>query len=221
MTKQKIKVKICGLRRIEDILMVNETKPDYAGFILAESKRRVTAADIERMASLLLPSIQRVGVFVNAPINEVISLVRQGVIHIPQLHGDEDVAYCHVLEQEGIPYWKVVRVKGRGDMIDLHSLEKIIHPEAFLLDAYSESGRGGTGKVFHHPWLTAYRGKTKLIVGGGLTAENVASLVSTYKPFAVDTSSGVETDGVKDKEKIQAFIAALRGQRTGENNETE
>lgn len=204
----RVKVKICGLRRLEDIAYVNELKPDFIGFVFAKSKRQVTAQQAAMLKAQLADGIKAVGVFVNAAQEEILQLAQQGVIDIIQLHGDEDAAYCASLKaQAKLPIIKAVRVKDAGSLAGLADF-----PSDYLLfDTYTPGQYGGTGQRFD---LTLVENIDKpYFIAGGLDADNVSEVLKNTKAFAVDVSGGVETKGLKDKQKIEAFIANVRGDK--------
>jgi phosphoribosylanthranilate isomerase len=199
------KVKICGLRLLEDVAAVNRALPDFAGFVFAESRRRV---DMETAAGLkqgLDARIRTVGVFVNQEVDFITVLYRKGIINLIQLHGDEDSEYIRRLKKDcDCPVIKVV------------SVGKVLQPlplgaDYALFDAASQQ-RGGSGTRFDWSILQGYGGPPYFLAGG-LTPENVREAVRLLAPFCVDVSSGVETDGVKDTKKINEFVRLVRGIR--------
>lgn len=203
------KVKICGLSRREDIAYVNECQPDFIGFVFYEkSKRAVTLEKALELKGLLDRSIKTVGVFVNAASAFVAELAALGAIDLIQLHGDEDADYCKKLRLlTDAPLIKAVRVRSKES---LAGLEK--YPvDYFLFDTYKAGVYGGTGQRFE---VELGQDIPKpFFIAGGLDADNVAAVIKKNKPFAVDVSGGVETDGRKDPKKISAFIASVRGER--------
>ena len=203
------KVKICGLSRREDIAYVNAFKPDFIGFVFYEkSKRAVTLEEALELKSLLAQELKAVGVFVNAPLEFVAELAALGAIDLIQLHGDEDAEYCKKLRLlTDAPLIKAVRVRSKES---LAGLEK--YPvDYFLFDTYQAGVYGGTGQRFE---VELGQDIPKpFFIAGGLDADNVAAVIKKNKPFAVDVSGGVETDGRKDPKKISAFIASVRGER--------
>lgn len=201
------KVKICGLRRPEDVAMVNRWRPDYAGFVFASGKRQVTREQARVLRQQLDPSIPAVGVFVREPVETVAELANEEIIQLVQLHGDEDAAYIEALRKlSKVPIIKVIRVKDKESLEHLESWDC----EYFLLDAFSRSQYGGLGKTFDHKLLKDLKLPKPFFLAGGLNEGNIADALSCVHPFGVDTSSGVETDGVKDEEKIRGFIRAVR-----------
>lgn len=198
------KIKICGLKRECDIDFVNVAKPDYIGFVFADTKRYISPNDAKNLKKRLDKSIKAVGVFVNADISLVLWLVNEKVIDLVQLHGDEDDEYIKKLKsQTDVPIIKAVRVKTADDII---SVDKCL-ADFLLLDKYSGECYGGTGECFD--WSMIPKISKPYFIAGGITAENVSSALM-YNPYAVDVSSGVETDGFKDKEKIISFVKKVR-----------
>lgn len=195
------KIKLCGLSRPCDIEAANELKPDYIGFVFApKSRRYVTYKKAEELKSLLSPDIEAVGVFVNEPPQNVATLLKKGIIDIAQLHGDEDedyIAELRLLTDKLII--KAFRIKTANDI-------KIVE-QSTADDILLDSG-AGTGTVFDWELLKSIQ--RPYFLAGGLDALNVASAIKTLNPYAVDVSSGIETDGVKDKTEMAAFVAAVR-----------
>lgn len=202
------KVKICGLSRKEDIAYVNAFKPDFIGFVFYEkSKRAVTQETALELKGLLDRSIKTVGVFVNAPLKFVAELAALGAIDLIQLHGDEDAEYCKKLRLlTDAPLVKAVRVRSKESLLGLEKYPV----DYFLFDTYQSGVYGGTGQRFEVELGEDI--PKPFFIAGGLDAGNVADVIKQNKPFAVDVSGGVETDGRKDPEKISAFIASVRGE---------
>jgi len=196
------KVKICGLSRAEDIAAVNRVLPDYIGFVFAHSRRRVEAKTAAGLKESLDPRIKAVGVFVNEEISAVAELHRNGIIEIVQLHGDEDDDYIRRLKDTcGCQVIKAVGVSEALPMLPTA-------PDYLLFDTLSEQ-RGGVGRAFDWNVLQGYCG-LPYFLAGGLTAHNVVDSIPLLKPFCVDVSSGVETGGIKDAEKIEMFVSLVR-----------
>lgn len=198
------KVKICGITCRKEIEMLNELKPDFAGFVFAQSRRQLKMDEAASLCALLDPSIQKVGVFVNETRCNVMRIKEACGLDILQLHGDEPPKDCFF---EGCIVWKAIRVK---DIPVLHAMKKY-NADAFLLDAYSKETYGGTGKTFDWTLVQSAGSVAPVILAGGLNAGNVREAIEIVHPYAVDASSGVETGGKKDFEKIKKFIAEARG----------
>ena len=202
----KTQVKICGVTNMADALAAAEAGADMIGLNFYEKSPRylslATAAEISRA---LPPFVLRVGVFVNPEESQVVEAIAACGLNLLQFHGDEDSDFC---TQFGLMSVKALRVR---DAESLAALEHF-HTDAFLLDAYSKSGLGGTGEKFNWDLAVAAQKCGKpIFLAGGLTPENVADAVKKVNPFAVDVSSGVESaPGKKDAAKVRAFIAAVR-----------
>ena len=195
------KIKMCGLSRPRDVEAANEIKPDYVGFVFAPvSKRAVTPEKASELKKLLSPEIIAVGVFVDEAPEKVAALLNNGIIDMAQLHGGEDGEYIKRLKKlSGKPLIKAFRVKTVKDVEDA---------EASLSDHVLLDSGAGSGSVFD--WNLVKSIKRQYFLAGGLDPYTVGDAVRLLRPFAVDVSSGIETDGVKDKNKMAAFMAAVR-----------
>lgn len=195
------KIKICGLQSEDDISYVNELNPDYIGFVFLEGRRRyISPEKAAHLRKLLNPSIQCVGVFVDAPIEDVVSLLESGTIQLAQLHGHEDAAYAKQLKQLcGKPIIKAFVIKNGDD------IKKAL---AYDCDYLLLDNGLGTGETFD--WSLIQNIDRPFFLAGGLNPENVREAIALTHPYGVDTSSGVETDCRKDYNKIKAFIDAAR-----------
>lgn len=199
------KIKICGLTREEDIQAVNEYLPDYIGFVFAKSKRQLTLKQAKYLKNLLNPDIKAVGVFVNEPLENLIQYGEEKIIDIIQLHGDEDEKYIKALKaQVKLPLIKAVRVKDEND------LAQSFDTDFLLLDKYLEGVYGGGGERFN--WQSISKMSQPYFLAGGVNLDNIHEALQKV-PYAIDVSSGVETDGIKDKEKIQKIIQIVRNSR--------
>lgn len=197
------KIKLCGLSRPRDIQAANELKPDYIGFVFApKSRRYVPPEKAAELKWLLDPEIGAVGVFVDEDPQIIEALVRQGVIDVVQLHGGEDEAYIHSLrERLGSP-----RIIQAFSIHTEQDAEKADESSADLI--LVDSPGGGTGEVFD--WELLGKIRRPYFLAGGLTPENAGDAVSMLRPFGVDVSSGIETDGYKDRDKMAEFVLAVR-----------
>lgn len=201
-----MKIKICGLRMPDEISDVNRLKPDYVGFVFAPSKRQVSLLMAIRMKVRLHPSIQTVGVFVNEPLKHVTALCSQGIIDLVQLHGDEDQSYMEELKARvDQPIIRAVRVREPEQIKQASRLPC----DYLLLDPYVEGCYGGSGRRLSQELIPPEVEKPYFLAGG-LTPENVREAAAGCFPYAVDVSSGVETNGRKDYEKMRQFIEAVR-----------
>ena len=195
------KIKLCGLSRRCDIEAANALMPDYVGFVFAEgSKRRVTPAQAQALKNALSPRILAVGVFVDEAPATVAALLGGGIIDAAQLHGGEDAAYIRALRRmTDRPIWQAFRVRTLADVEQAGRSEA----DCILLDAGA-----GTGTAFD--WGLLDRVERPYFLAGGLDTENVAGAIRLLRPFGVDVSSGIESGGGKDAEKMAAFVAAVR-----------
>lgn len=200
-------IKICGIRRTEDISYVNEFKPDYIGFVFAESKRRITVENAAELKKMLSNDIKVVGVFVNCPIERIAEIQKTAGLDVVQLHGDEDVSYLQKLKKNvKCNIWKAVRVR---DQYDIEKADSI-GVDMLLLDSFSPDSYGGTGKTVNTEIINKAQFKTPFFLAGGLNCDNIKQAINQVLPNGVDISGGVETNGFKDKDKIKNIINLVR-----------
>ena len=195
------RIKLCGLSRLQDVEAANMLMPEYIGFVFApKSKRCVTRQQAAELKKHLAPGIRAVGVFQDAPPENVAKLLKRGVIDLAQLHGSEDEAYLRRLrELTAAPIIQAFRVRSRADLMAAERSTA----DHVLLDAGA-----GEGNVFDWSLLREFR--RPYFLAGGLGPENAEEAVRMLHPFAVDVSSGIETEGKKDPAKMAAFAAAVR-----------
>ena len=195
------RIKMCGLRRPEDIEAAGELLPEYIGFVFFPgSKRYVTPETARALKSGLNPGIRAVGVFVDEKPETVAMLLSDGTIDMAQLHGSEDEAYLADLRKRtDKPLIRAFRVRGAEDALRAQASSA----DEILLDAGA-----GDGKTFD--WSCLRQVKRPYFLAGGLTPENAGRAVRELKPYAVDVSSGIETGGFKDIVKMRAFVRAVR-----------
>lgn len=200
------KIKLCGLTRPCDIRTANELTPEYIGFVFApKSKRYVSPEQAAALRKALLPGILAVGVFVNEDPQTIAGLLRRGVIDIAQLHGDEDENYIQVLRMlTDKPIIKAFRIDSEKDIF----AAKNSTADYVLAD----SGSGGTGTCFDWHLLDGL--DRPFFLAGGLGCGNIKNALDAVRPYAVDVSSGIETDGYKDPQKMKTFVRAVRSGRT-------
>ncbi|MDD4715384.1 MAG: phosphoribosylanthranilate isomerase [Oscillospiraceae bacterium] len=199
-----MKIKICGLSRQEDIAAVNEARPDYVGFVFAPSRRQVDPDRAKRLKKALNPGILAVGVFVNALAEEILPLCRAGVIDLIQLHGEENAAYITALKaRTHAPVIRAVRVRSKAQVLRAQE----IPCDYLLLDAYRKGMPGGTGEGFD--WSLLPPLSKPFFLAGGIRLETVKTAASVC-PYCLDVSSGAETGGRKDPNKIKALVRAVR-----------
>ena len=215
------KVKMCGISKVETIPAVVEAKPDYMGIVFAPSKRQVTVDQAKTLVEELHKQytkrynngaeqsnndeIKTVGVFVNETLDNLVSIATETNLDAVQLHGDEDEAFIQSLkERTNVEVWKAVQIRSAADA------EAWIDSSAdmLLFDAYHKDERGGMGEVFDWSCLDEF--ERPFMLAGGIDSTNVARAIRTVRPYGIDISSGIETNGVKDDEKIKAFTNIVR-----------
>ena len=200
------KIKLCGLTRECDIEWVNELKPEYIGFVFyPKSKRFVSFDNAKMLRAMLNYDIMPVGVFVNEKIENIQYLVKNDIIGMVQLHGSEDNEYIGLLKEKvKCPLIQAFRIDSEDD---IRKAEKS-YADYIMLD----SG-GGTGKSFDHRLIKDI--KREFFLAGGLDSENVEDAIKKCRPYAVDASSSLETNGVKDRAKMAEFVKAVRYRKGG------
>ena len=203
------KVKMCGISKVETIPAVVDAKPDYMGLVFAPSKRQVTVEQAKILIEELhkqcinhydIKVVKTVGVFVNETLDNLVRIADTANLDAVQLHGDEDEAFIQSLkERTNVEAWKAVQIRSAADV------EKWIDSSAdmLLFDAYHKDERGGTGEVFDWSSLDAF--ERPFMLAGGIDSTNVARAIRTVRPYGIDISSGIETNGMKDDKKITAF----------------
>lgn len=198
-----VKIKICGLSRPQDIYAANTAAVDYVGFVFAPSKRQITLAQAAALKSELAEHIQAVGVFVNAEPEFIMQAVAQGIISVIQLHGQESEAYIAKLRRmTRLPIIKAFGIKGSADIAAAEQSSA----DYILLD-YKQAGSGQS-----FDWQMLNTLKRPYFLAGGLDIENIQAALS-YRPFAVDISSGVETDGYKAADKIIQIARRIKNEQ--------
>ena len=215
------KVKMCGISKVETIPAVVEAKPDYMGLVFAPSKRQVTVEQAKTLVEELHKvyvkkygsdteqdkddTIKTVGVFVNETVDNLVTIANEVNLDAVQLHGDEDETFIQSLkERTNVEVWKAVQIRSAVDA------EAWIDSSAdmLLFDAYHKDERGGTGEVFD--WSSLDEFERPFMLAGGIDSTNVARAIRTVRPYGIDISSGIETNGVKDDEKIKAFTKIVK-----------
>lgn len=198
-----MRIKMCGLRRPDEIIYANECLPDYIGFVFAESRRKVSGEEAKKLGEQLDPLVKKVGVFVNEPLRSLISISEEAGLDIIQLHGDEDDEYIReVRHKTGKEIWKAVRVRTAKDIQAAQELPA----DKLLLDSFSEESYEGTGKVMDFAVLDQAEIRKPYFIAGGLTVDNLPVILRNTEPYGIDISSGIETGGVKDREKMRKVI---------------
>ncbi|MGN0367286.1 MAG: phosphoribosylanthranilate isomerase [Wujia sp.] len=210
-------IKLCGMMRECDIEYANLAKPDYVGFIFADTRRKITKQQAIRFRELVEPDIKCVGVFVDAPVEQIAEIVKSGCIELVQLHGKEDAQYIEKLRSLiQVPLMKAVRVENAQQIADAAKLDV----QYLLLDTAVKGLPGGTGKQFD--WKLIEQAKSldansqegclfgkPYFLAGGLQLENLEEAKS-IQSFGLDISSGIETDGYKDKDKMIEVVRYIK-----------
>lgn len=206
-----MKIKICGLSRPEDIEYANRLGPDYIGFVFAKSSRQISYGQAARLKDSLRRGITAVGVFVDAPLHEIINCLEMGIIDMAQLHGQETERDIRSIRSAAAgPVIKAVKVRSQGDV------EKWLNSSADYL--LFDSGQG-TGKAFD--WSLLHGVERDFFLAGGIGAENMEEACRLVKPWCIDVSSGAETNGVKDPQKMAKLIETAHGIAAGEQRKPE
>jgi len=206
------RVKICGITNLDDARHAARCGADLLGFVFAESPRRVTPDQAREILAALrdegLTHPTGVGVFVNAPVGEVINICTDCALSVAQLHGDETPEQCRFIARAGLSIIKSFRVR---DRTFLDAMVRYDAVDFFLCDSYDPQRAGGTGHAFDHSLVAGLGNAYRLILAGGLTPETVANVIAMVRPWGVDVSSGVEAlPGRKDPAKVEAFIRNAR-----------
>ncbi|RDU62853.1 phosphoribosylanthranilate isomerase [Helicobacter sp. MIT 14-3879] len=201
-----MKIKVCGLFREQDIDYVNILKPSFIGFVFAKSKREVKPSFARILKSKLNDSIKAIGVFVNSDIDFILNLIDSNVISLIQLHGDENNDFIENLKSKR----NIIIIKA----IKVNSVESILKSRDSLADfLLFDNLKGGSGESFNWDYLSQAqkRGfKREYFLAGGLNVDNIQQALS-LKPYCVDISGGLETNGIKDFNKMKSFIYKVRG----------
>ena len=194
------KIKICGLKRREDIEYVNKYQPDYIGFVFAGKKRKLTYDQVVDLKKYLTSSIQVVGVFVNEDISFVEKLVKEHVIDLVQLHGQEDQKYIQALKEKvDVSIIKAIQIKNEDSFNEHYDVDYYLY----------DHGTGGTGESFD--WSMLKEVDKPVFLAGGINLLNIDDALKK-NVYALDVSSGVETDGFKDEKKIKKIVSRVRNE---------
>ncbi len=203
-----MKLKLCGLRRHEDIEMINEVMPDCVGFIFAPTRRYVSPTSVRELCRGLAAGIKKVGVFVNSPIGMLVATSKISGVDAVQLHGDETAEYIRALRKrfDG-EIWKAVRVRKPEDIKKAEQLPV----DMLLYDSFVPGEYGGTGKEINLGAIIAAGPKKPFYLAGGINAGNLDEILSIVQPYGIDISSGFEVDGYKSKDKLGEIMNKLKG----------
>lgn len=198
------KVKICGIKSLADVNIVNKFQPDYIGFVFAPSKRQITVEIAKQLDKSLNRQIKRVGVFANNSFEEIKHITQNISLDIIQLHGDEDSEFISNLRILNLPIWQAIKIQSKEDL----SLAKNSQADMILFDTYKQKSLGGTGTSFD--WNLIQNFDDDFVLAGGLNEQNIIRAIRTVNPHIVDISSGVENQYGKDEVKVKALLELVR-----------
>ena len=202
-----VRVKVCGITTPDDARTAAGSGADAIGLVFAESPRKLSAEEAREIASALPGGVLKVGVFVNEEPEEILRIAREVGLDYAQLHGDEGPETVTVLREDGVKVIKALRVRGADSLAEMDDYDA----DLFLLDAWSEKARGGTGERFDWGLAKSLYGRGNIVVSGGLGPENVREAVRLFEPYGVDASSSLEdAPGKKNKERVRRFVVAAK-----------
>ena len=201
-------VKVCGITNLVDARSAADYGADAIGLVFAKSPRRLGMDEALKIAAALPPGVLRVGVFVNERPQEMLRIAAEVGLDYAQLHGDETPEAVSDVREGGLRVIKALRVRDAGFLETMGKYEA----DLFLLDAYSEKARGGTGERFDWEVAKSLKGRDNILVSGGLTPENVREAIRFFEPYGVDASSSLEdAPGKKNVERVRRFVVAAKG----------
>jgi phosphoribosylanthranilate isomerase len=203
-----VKVKVCGIKELEDARVAAEAGADAIGLVFAESPRRVSVERAREIAAALPEGVLKVGVFVDAEPEEVLRVAREVGLDYAQLHGDEPPEAVAEIRGGGLGVIKALRVRNAEALTAVERYEA----DLLLLDAWSAKARGGTGARFDWELAKSLKGRDNILVSGGLDPENVQEAIGFFEPYGVDASSSLEDrPGKKNSERVRRFVGAAKG----------
>ena len=205
-----MKIKFCGIRRKEDVDFCNTLLPEFMGMILTPGfKRSITAEYAETLVKEKKSCIKAVGVFVDTTSEKVAEISKKAFLDVIQLHGNETAEIIkEVKELTGLPVWKAVRVQNTQDIKNA----ELLGADKLVLEGYVSGKAGGTGITANWELISKSKPQIPFFLAGGLTPKNLSAAINTVKPYGVDFSSGIETDGIKDYKKMQEIVNIIRGE---------
>jgi phosphoribosylanthranilate isomerase len=202
-----VKVKVCGITNPKDAWIANKSGADAIGLVFAESPRKLSVEQAREITATLPDEVLKVGVFVDEEPEKALWIVRELGLDYAQLHGDESPETVTFLRGEGVKVIKALRVRGAESLAAMDEYEA----DLFLLDAWSEKARGGTGERFDWELAKSHGGRGNILVSGGLTPENVREAIRFFEPYGVDASSSLEdAPGKKNGERVRRFVSAAK-----------
>ncbi|MFC0562540.1 phosphoribosylanthranilate isomerase [Halalkalibacter alkalisediminis] len=200
-----VRIKFCGLTDKYSAMAAVEAGADSIGCVFAASKRKVTPEQAKEIIESLPPYVSTVGVFVDETLDRINEIAEYCQLDLLQLHGSETPEYCRQIKR---PVVKTIKVRKASDLDQAAAYKQVVR--GFLLDAYVEGASGGTGHTFPWEHVAKAQGMSPIILAGGLRADNVKEAIFKTRPYAVDVSSGIETDGFKDPRKMIEFVQRVR-----------
>ena len=201
-------VKVCGITNPEDASVAAEAGADAIGLLFAESPRRVSVEQAREISAAIPEGVLKVGVFVDEEPKEVLRVAREAGLDVAQLHGDETQEAVAKIRAGGLRVMKALRVRNAEALAEIEGYEA----DLFLLDAYSEKARGGTGERFDWGLAKSLGERGNIVVSGGLGPENVREAIEFFEPYGVDASSSLEdAPGKKNHERVRRFVSAAKG----------
>jgi phosphoribosylanthranilate isomerase len=212
-----VKVKVCGITTPEDAQMAGDSGADAIGLVFAESPRQVSVEEAREIAAALPDGVLKVGVFVDEKPAEVLRIAAEVGLDYAQLHGDESPEEVAAVREGGLKVIKALRVRDVGSLVVMEGYGV----DLFLLDAYSEKVRGGTGERFDWGMAKSLKGRGNILISGGLTPENVREAVRFFEPYGVDASSSLEdAPGKKNEERVRRYTPSKSSKRPTNGTET-
>ena len=200
-----MEIKICGLKRVEDALMVNEFENiKYVGFVFANTPRKITIEKALEIKKNLRPDIKTVGVFAGQPMEEIIEIMEKADLDVCQLHSGETNEDCGFINKT---VWKSISVK---DKESAEIAESYTNADGFVLDTFKKNQWGGTGETFDWSAVEDFSKNHFTILAGGINSANVNDAIAKVSPNIIDLSSSVEVDGFKNYDKIKEFMESLK-----------
>lgn len=200
-----VRIKFCGITDIYSANAAVKAGADAIGFVFSKSKREVTPEQAVNIIKELPPYLKTIGVFVDEDLDQLNKIVNFCKIDVVQLHGSESVEYCRGVEH---PVVKSFKIRNANDLAGVNEYSDVV--SGILLDTYVEGASGGTGETFPWEYVASIQDSSKLIIAGGLHVGNIEEAIATSRPYAVDVSSGIEHEGVKDIRKMCDFVNRVR-----------
>jgi len=202
------KIKICGIKREDEVELINQYPVSYAGFIFAKSRRQVNANQCLNLSRGLRPDIKKVGVFVNAPVDEILEIVERCGLDLVQLHGDESVDDIKAIS---CPVWKTIAMKDKDSLKKIDIYKDLV--AGILFETYHNQLKGGTGQTFDWTLMDQVKRAQgyQVILAGGINPDNAPKAIDYIHPHVLDLNSGLEVHGFKEAGKVKALFDNIEG----------